>query len=423
MPCGRAEDFSAFKKEEKEWSVFVFMSADNNLSSFAVGDIKEMETTITGQKNLGASTDKVNVLVEADFAGNSGSFRYYVKQFENRNLNSPIKSPVVFRLEEDYAGVKERFSSFIKWGRENYPAKRYLIVVWGHGEGYRGVAFDDSDPSYMSIRDVNEVLQRQEDQTDILAFDACLMQGLEVITEVRDSARYILGSNQIQNYLGLPYRVILDGLQNSKNSYDVAKNIPRWTEQSWREDGYQGQTDPSAYESFSMSGAISSELTRYIYPKLEDVSEELMNFLKERPRRRFDLLNRLERAPRFQGGTIDLGLLYGLLEELLHDEIGYSEDTIKTYSLLNTVRSARDTLNKGLLEHLFGPLYYTGLSADDYMLGYFTGLSIWLPKSETEYLSELDLYRGSLLFQELNQWPKVLNSLLNSPELGLFDLD
>lgn len=427
LPSGHGKDFSLlessnFSKQRKEWTVLIFMSADNDLSSYAEYDIKEMESVIAGQQNLGASTDKVNVIVEADFAAHNGSFRYYIKQFKDSNLDESIRSPVVAHYKEDYLAVKDRFHSFVKWGKENYPAEKYFIILWGHGEGYGGVAFDNSDQTSMTIKDVKQSLSNGE-KADILAFDACLMQSLEVVSEVKDSAQFVLGSNQIQNYLGLPYRVILDQLQGKSSAFSVAKNLPQWTEDSWKKDGHQGIEDPSAYETFTMSSVITAELSSSIYDHLERVSELLLLYLEERSSRLFDVKNRLERVPHFPGGSMDLGLFYGVMEELLYDEYAYAEGTLLSQELLAATRYARDEMRRSVFEQRFGPLYFSGVSLDEYMLGHFSGLSIWLPQSSDEYWSKLSQYEESYIYQELTQWPMVLDKLYSLSIVNFFGLD
>ena len=41
-------------------------------------------------------------------------------------------------------GDPDSLSAFLEYGRKNYPADRYVLVLWGHGDGPTGgVCFDE----------------------------------------------------------------------------------------------------------------------------------------------------------------------------------------------------------------------------------------------------------------------------------------
>lgn len=480
----------------KEWTVLVYMAADNDLSPYSLWDIHEMETRIKDELNLGASTDKTDVLVELDTLRDTGVRRLHIFQTEE-NYRSDltlddyermderfIRSPVVKWFPEDnkpgkLTSAEQRFKRFLSWGVQNYPSKKYMIVVWGHGEGFLGnfqefkqseekrdfeflpmkrtseffnaedfvlepfkdlpkpkafslnkafggIGFDYSDSSFIDITTLGTILDEWKEKLlegknfDVLAFDACLMQSLEVITEVGRATDYIAGSNQIQNYLGLPYRKLLDQINLGKSSFEIAQNLPALTESSWGKDGYQGSVDPKGFETFTMSTLASGQIESNLYFHLHKTSVQLLSYLKEDNRRKTELLFLLEKAPRFQGEMIDLGMFYGLLEKLLFEERMANRDTAKSTMLKQTVSEARFRLREVFIDSKFGPLYYDSSvdSAKGYLLGYFNGLSLWLPKNERLFKQRKGEMSKSSLHQSVTSWNLLLQELY---KVELFD--
>ncbi len=57
---------------QKEWTILVFLNADNDLERFGFDDMREMEKV--------GSTDQVNVVVQWDEWNKSGSSRVYMEK-------------------------------------------------------------------------------------------------------------------------------------------------------------------------------------------------------------------------------------------------------------------------------------------------------------------------------------------------------
>lgn len=482
----------------KDWTVLIYMAADNDLSPYALWDLHEMESRLSKELNLGASTEKVDVIVELDTIFDTGVRRLHVFQTEQEYRSDLslreyekmderfIRSPVVKWFPEKGPGrvqsAEARFKKFLSWSVQNYPAKKYMVIVWGHGEGFLGqfheasfkrsslvkqaaldiplereskffepedflidsflalpepkafslekqfggIAFDYSDQSFIDVTSLGNILKDWKEKLlegknwDFLAFDACLMQSLEVIGEVSSATNFIAGSNQIQNYLGLPYKKLLDELNGGATSYEIAKALPLLTRASWGQEGYQGSVDPRGLETFTMSTLASWQIENNLYLQLHKLAVQLKNYLSERPSRRDEFLFMLENAPRFQGDMIDVGLFYGLIEKLLWQEELASQQTPKSQMLQQKVASGHQKLREVFIESQFGSLYYDDQSPQrsGYLLGYFNGMSLWLPKSASLYHARKDEMRKSALFRSVSSWNDLLGELY---KLQVFD--
>jgi hypothetical protein len=185
-------------------------------------------------------------------------------------------------------GSPEALDSFLAWGQQRYPAKRKMVIIWNHGQGwrfqvaanravkesasgapitvtrkelaglstatgtiggYRSVSSDEDTGSTLFNSDVAAVLAKHFSETklDILGFDACLMAMIETGYAVMNSAEIMVGSEELEPGAGWPYRKWLSPLLKNPttNRNDLAKIIVN----SYRDQyGTSGLTTLSAVE-------------------------------------------------------------------------------------------------------------------------------------------------------------------------------
>ena len=109
-------------------------------------------------------------------------------------------------------------------------------------------------------------------RVSILAFDACLMQMLEVMYEVRDCADICVGSEDLMPFNGFPYREFLDLLvrQSSLSPRAYALALPQLFANAYHQ-GSQGDEDVtlSSIDLTGLTAAVGklSELVAGISPQ------------------------------------------------------------------------------------------------------------------------------------------------------------
>ena len=214
-----------------EWTVMVYLDADNNLESAGIDDINEMEM-------VGSSID-VNIVIQVDriphsvlAANNEGSAddtsngdwtntrRYYITQdFDPYTINSDLKSD----LGELNMGDSQTLIDFASWAVTEYPAKKYLLVIWNHGGGFRSpayttkdIAWDDTSGDKITIPELEYALSaisvQMGKKIDIVGMDACLMAMTEVAYQIKDCADFLVASEESEPNDGWPYDTILNQL-------------------------------------------------------------------------------------------------------------------------------------------------------------------------------------------------------------------
>lgn len=229
-----------------EWTVMVYLDGDNNLETYGIQDLNEMEM-------VGSTTD-VNMVVQIDripYSVLAGNYQEYADDTSNgdwtttrryyitKDLNpDKISSPLIADLGELNMGDPQTLVDFANWAAINYPAKKYLLVIWNHGGGFRSlnlakdIAWDDTnggDKITMSeLEDALSTISAQiGGKVDILGMDACFMAMTEVAYQIKDYADILVTSEESEPEGGWPYDTILSQLTSnpSLTSIQLATNI------------------------------------------------------------------------------------------------------------------------------------------------------------------------------------------------------
>jgi hypothetical protein len=194
----------------------IYLDADNNLESAGINDINEMEMV--------GSTADVNIVVLADRIpgydiSNSdwtNTRRYYITQDSDPFLiNSEFDD-----LGELNMGEPQTLIDFATWAVTEYSAKKYLLVIWNHGGGFRSpaytakdIAWDDTSGDKITMPELEYALSvisaHMGKNIDIVGMDACLMAMTEVAYQIKDYADILVASEENEPGDGWPYDTIL----------------------------------------------------------------------------------------------------------------------------------------------------------------------------------------------------------------------
>jgi hypothetical protein len=139
-------------------------------------------------------------VIEEEF-GCFETFTANLDSFERAGVNY-ISSDVLEEIPngeyKDWTGTTS-LQDFIEWGITNYPAKNYILVTGGHGSASAGVV--GMKPSEMKealtdgVKNANKETGRN-DSIDAIVFNSCYMGSLEVATELKDNADFIISSQE-----------------------------------------------------------------------------------------------------------------------------------------------------------------------------------------------------------------------------------
>lgn len=197
----------------KEWTIMVYVNGKNDLERYALLDMNEMEMI--------GSSDKVNIVTEVGRAAGYdssdgdwvGTRRYLVRKDDN---TSAVTSPVVADLGKTDMGDYNQVIAFGKWAKANYPAKKYMLLLWNHGSGWsksvagitKGISYDSETGHHLNTPQMGLALQGIGG-VNVYGSDACLMQMPEVDYEIKPYVEYIVGSEETEPGDGYTYNTFL----------------------------------------------------------------------------------------------------------------------------------------------------------------------------------------------------------------------
>jgi hypothetical protein len=211
------------------------------------------------------STGALNIIAQFDRAEGHATKRYYLRK------GGAVNGDAVASLGKTNTGDPKALTGFIRWGVKTYPAERYLLVLWNHGQGWddtdiyanernrrlrrlasgpirhalfhtsvrrtlksatqdlaaRAILLDDNAKDFLDNLEMKKVLADAKAllkrKLDILGMDACLMSMAEVGYQMRDSALFTVGSEQTEPLDGWPYTDILADL--ARNPAMTARDL------------------------------------------------------------------------------------------------------------------------------------------------------------------------------------------------------
>lgn len=200
--------FASAAQQVKEWNMLVFLNGNNNLDSFGAMNINQMEQV--------GSSDNVNILVQWASAKKSNVSRLLIQKDTDTNK---VTSPVVQNMGAVDMGDWKELVKFVEWANQNYPAKKYFVVVWDHGGGWHlasipgmkpmDISWDDNTGNNITTEQLGQAMAESAKilghKVDIYSSDACLMGMVEVASEMSESVQYYLGSQDVEPGAGWPY--------------------------------------------------------------------------------------------------------------------------------------------------------------------------------------------------------------------------
>lgn len=208
---------------QRDWTVLVWSASDNDLYECCVNDVDKAER--------GMSPD-IQVLAQVDHQSNPRAEgpRTMQRLVLEKNDQPLLNSPVAQDLGSADSAAPKNLADFIRWGIEKYPAKNYWLVISDHGDAWKGACRDDSHNTWMSLPQIEQALQEARQSSgrklDLLSFDCCHMASSEVAHQLQNEARYMVGSQEVMGYLGLPYDRLLPQI-GGKDARQVAEMLVR----------------------------------------------------------------------------------------------------------------------------------------------------------------------------------------------------
>ena len=221
----------------------VYMNAKNNLEPHALDNFHSMASigsspAVAVVAELGRPSKTRYTKADGNW---SGVYRFYVSKGLKPLPENAVDKPSNGADIPDM-GDPRTLRNFIAWAKKTYPARRYMLVIWNHGQGwrlqlahtnanrlaiegaqqayaseltaagppvggFRAVSADDDTGSILYNNEVQDVIQTEfaDKQLDLMGFDACLMAMLETAYGLAPSTKVMVASEELEPGAGWRY--------------------------------------------------------------------------------------------------------------------------------------------------------------------------------------------------------------------------
>lgn len=270
-------DHSGVKKAVvMEYVIGSNLEDDRGLASI---NIKQM-------KDATAMGEGVDFVMQA-----GGSGRWFTSGMKDatvgRYLISGGKFETVGMLDRTMCmSEPKNLTDFIKWAKKNYPADRYMLVLWDHGGGFAsGYGVDglndraEEGETTMKASEIIDAIKNSGMKFDLIGFDACLMQDVEYANALEPYADYYLASEETEPGTGWFYTAGFGKLAEDPtlSSEEFAKSLISSYDQSHR---VRNNGEPDHSSTLSL---VDLTLVKPVYEQLTDFYEKAADVIADKP--------------------------------------------------------------------------------------------------------------------------------------------
>lgn len=350
-----------------DWTCFVHLNADNNLERFGKDDLNEMEAvgSLEGKLNMIALVDGGT---QKDGDGwNTGARLMYVTKDPN-NSSKIVSREIAVDPKSDLGklmaqgkgeldtGSPQVMRAALDYVQRNVESKHFMVDLWNHGNGWRGISYDDNPHASLDMGELKQALSGLPKKVDILSADACLMATKEVADTAKAvGADFLVGSEELEPGTGWDYT---DLLTRASKLFEGGKEVSAEQLSKVIQDSYAaGPTD-----NVTMSVTNLSKL---------DALNQKLNVFSDALLKAGGLQNKALRA------AYDQSLRFDDKSQM---DLGDFARRIAKSPQEATLKAAAEQLLKTLAE----TTVEKGAKGGDSRYGAATGLSIYAPKGMVE---------------------------------------
>lgn len=236
-------------RSKAPWTVLAYFAGERDLAEAMVLSLKEMyRVGVASRCNVVAQFNPLDALPQRFTIGGELKSRSDLSNMVTtgladddrlRRLGTVVSAERPLRANLDDAatsstgGHRARLESFVASAILDNPSDHYLLLLSGHASGVVGRSVDqggfspgatrtlDLGPTFASIK------RRTGRVVDVVGMDACFMSMCEVCWELRDTVRFLVGSEGLTPQYGWPYHRILELFRDAEGiaPEDVATAI------------------------------------------------------------------------------------------------------------------------------------------------------------------------------------------------------
>ena len=219
--CGKDDNDTPDVPQDAERTVLIYMGADNNLSSLANQDIKELKES---SKLL---NDRQNLIVFLDNGDNDVDLHPFIARIKNGVVVDSIA------INEGNTADPAVLEEILDYTLMTYPAKSYGLVLWGHADGWLisndsvaytrayGVDTGQSKSYWMNIPSMARAIANGmgSEHLSFIFADCCNFACIESAYELRKVTDYLIASPAEIPDPGAPYHTVVPAMFNTSTTF------------------------------------------------------------------------------------------------------------------------------------------------------------------------------------------------------------
>lgn len=320
------------------------------------------------EQKMGFCTININQMIEATKKGDGlkfvleigGAKRWFTKGVEDESYGRyVIEKGKITKVEDlpDTTNLSEEkeLEDFLKWGKENYPADRNMLVFWDHGGGFTlGYGVDDVNETkesmnILSSTDIVSAIEASGLKFDTIGFDACLMQDIELAALLEPYTDYFLASEEVEGGLGWYYTPAFAKLAENPGieSEEFFKEMMR------AYDGYNTTFSNNDGPQTSTLSVVDTTLVKPAFEKMNEFWARSAQAIQEDPKAFAYIGTAANHAYTFEDlNSIDLVGYLEILDDIDFDNVIYTEEQYD--DLINTVQASVLYRNKNTFDGING---------------------------------------------------------------------
>ncbi len=462
----------------KEWTLILYMALDNDLNKFGLQDFSELFWEKANDDDY-----SYDIVADIDFFKNSDATN--ITSQKSRGMRALIERTREGRItlanfdRDKYFGMDpntgdpEHFEEFLMWAVEKFPARNYMVIIGGHGDGWaamashnreikdrlwghppsresalktarvqrkrpdgaanigrmgHGIAVDFSHQDWLDVRNIRLTLNRVTrkllggEPIEIFATDACYMQQAEVAYDLRKVAKFIYGSIPIMESQGLPYDKVLKRIDTgefdgAEGPEKLAVALPHIMVDHYATtgDGNEAGKNDGVMASTIRASALQDGLLKGLLG-LGIAGTRWIHGYTDPERAQFAVIDAIDDSVKYQNSVIDLKDFLQKLREYVEAAVLPGGQDPLTIAVLEQIEILEEEIGSYIISFAAGS-HFTRWE------GRMAGLSIWLPSTTTAFRGFLPSVANSYLHRQTfdasrdhrlpNEWTEFIANLFS----------
>ena len=298
-------------------------------------------------------------------------------------------------------GEAETLSDFLNYAYESYPAEKYALVMWDHGNGPvigygKDMLYDDDSLTLSEMKTALDASPFAEGGLEWVGFDACLMASAELASVWSDYACYMVASQEIEPSFGWDYSVFKDLSVTDTPDFlsGLSEQYLKTCEEYYEKRDFSNSDTTLACFDLSKTAELEDAMAKLFSAAGKDVSQNYNTLTVRRVETR--ALGRATTGSEYD--LIDLKDMADNLSEIYSDECDALVAAIDSMIITNSTNAEKccgmslyyPFFNKGYYEKEWKEAY-SELGVFPEYLGYLSSYAdIWLENDFLENYAKSD---------------------------------